>query len=130
MSSELQIKGIGQISIRVHDMETATRFYQETLGLTLLFRVPNMTFFDCNGIRILLGTAEDPKFDHPSSVFYFNVDNIDSAYETLVNRNVQFFGKPHKVAEMGQTATWMAFFHDPDQNVHALMSEVPARNDG
>lgn len=125
MNSEFQIEGIGQVSIRVHDMEAATRFYQDTLGLKLLFQIPNMTFFECNGIQIVLGIAEDPQFDHPSSVFYFIVNNINSAYETLVNRNVQFLGKPHKIAEMGQTATWMAFFHDPDQNVHALMSEVP-----
>jgi catechol 2,3-dioxygenase-like lactoylglutathione lyase family enzyme len=123
MNSEFQIKGIGQISIRVHDMEAATRFYQDTLGLKLLFQIPNMTFFECNGIQLVLGIAEDPQFDHPSSVFYFAVDNINSAYETLVSRNVHFLDQPHKVAEMGQTATWMTFFHDPDHNVHALMSE-------
>ncbi|MBY0158743.1 VOC family protein [Paenibacillus lautus] len=125
MSSEFQIKGIGQVSIRVHNMEVATRFYQETLGLNMLFQITNMAFFECNGIRIILSIPEGPEFDHPSSVFYFNVDNISSAYDTLINRNVQFLSKPHKIAEMGQTETWMAFFHDPDQNVHALMSEVP-----
>lgn len=124
MSSEFQIKGIGQVSIRVHNMEVATRFYQETLGLNMLFQITNMAFFECNGIRIILSIPEGPEFDHPSSV-YFNVDNISSAYDTLINRNVQFLSKPHKIAEMGQTETWMAFFHDPDQNVHALMSEVP-----
>lgn len=125
MHSEFQIKGIGQISIRVHDMEAATRFYQDTLGLNLLFQIPNMTFLECNGIQMVLGIAEDSRFDHPSSVFYFKVDNIQASYETLVERNVHFLDKPHKVAEMGQTATWMTFFQDPDQNVHALMSEVP-----
>lgn len=124
MNSEFEIKGIGQVSIRVKDMEVATRFYQETLGLKLLFEIPNMAFFDCNGVQILLNIAEDPKFDHPSSVFYFNVDNIDAAYETLINRNVQFLGKPHKISEVDQTATWMVFFYDPDHNVHALMSIV------
>ncbi|WP_342547897.1 VOC family protein [Paenibacillus sp. FSL P2-0089] len=125
MNSEFQIKGIGQISIRVHDMEAATRFYQDTLGLKLLFQIPNMTFLECNGIQMVLSIAEDPRFDHPSSVFYFQVDDIQASYETLAGRNVNFLDKPHKVAEMGQTATWMTFFQDPDQNVHALMSEVP-----
>jgi catechol 2,3-dioxygenase-like lactoylglutathione lyase family enzyme len=125
MNSEFKIKGIGQVSIRVRDMDVATQFYQETLGLNLLFQIPNMTFFECNGIQIMLSIPEEPKYDHPSSVFYFRVDNISSAYETLVNRNVHFLGKPHKVYEMGQTETWMVFFHDPDQNVHALLSEVP-----
>ncbi|WP_405105222.1 VOC family protein [Paenibacillus sp. FSL K6-1217] len=125
MNSEFQIKGIGQISIRVHDMEAATRFYQDTLGLKLLFQIRNMTFLECNGLQIVLSIAEDAQFDHPSSVFYFQVDNIHASYETLIHRNVHFLDQPHKVAEMGQTATWMTFFQDPDQNVHALMSEVP-----
>ncbi|WP_238651411.1 VOC family protein [Paenibacillus piscarius] len=125
MNSDFQIKGIGQISIRVHDMEAAARFYQETLGINLLFQIPNMAFLECNGLQIVLSVAEDPRFDHPSSVFYFKVDDIQSAYDTLVERKVHFLDQPHIVAEMGGTATWMTFFQDPDQNVHALMSEVP-----
>lgn len=124
MSAEFIINGIGQVSIRVHDMEISTRFYQETLGLNLLFQIPNMAFFECNGIQIMLSIPENPKFDHPSSIFYFKVDNINAAYETLVERNVDFLSKPHKISEMDHTETWMVFFHDPDQNVHALMSEV------
>lgn len=125
MNSEFQIKGIGQIAIRVHDMEAAARFYQETLGLNLLFQIPNMAFLECNGLQIVLSVAEDARFDHPSSVFYFKVDDIQSAYETLAGQNVHFLDQPHIVAEMDGTATWMTFFQDPDENVHALMSEVP-----
>lgn len=126
MRQEFQIKSLGQISIRVHNMEAATRFYRDTLGLQLLFQVPNMTFFECNGVQIVLSIAEHAKFDHPSSVFYFSVDHIHSAYEALTKKQVQFLDKPHKVVETEQTETWMTFFYDPDQNVHALMSEIPA----
>jgi predicted enzyme related to lactoylglutathione lyase len=125
MNSEFQIKGIGQVSVCVHDMEVASRFYKETLGLSLLFQMPTMAFFSCNGIQIMLSIPENAKFDHPSSIFYFKVDNIHSSYKTLIERQVEFIGIPHKIAEMGGIETWMAFFHDPDQNVHALMSEVP-----
>ncbi|GIO38492.1 hypothetical protein J41TS12_33530 [Paenibacillus antibioticophila] len=125
MRPEFQIKGIGQVSIRVHNMEVATQFYRDILGLQLLFQVPNMTFFECNGIQIVLSIAENAQFDHPSSVFYFNVDHIHSAYEALTRKQVQFLDKPHKVVDTGQTETWMTFFYDPDQNVHALMSIIP-----
>jgi catechol 2,3-dioxygenase-like lactoylglutathione lyase family enzyme len=121
----LQIQKISQVSIRVHDLDVATPFYQETLGLTLLFRAPNMALFDCNGIRILLGTPESPKYDHPSSNFYFYVEDIHGAYETLVSQGVSIVSKPHKIAEFGGKEIWMAFFHDPDENVHALTSEIP-----
>lgn len=125
MRQEFKIEGIAQISIRVCNMETAIQFYQDTLGLQLLFQVPNMTFIECNGVQIVLSIAESSKFDHPSSVFYFNVDDIHAAYELLVEKQVQFLDKPHKVVETGHSETWMTFFYDPDQNVHALMCEIP-----
>ncbi len=53
-SSNLGIQNIGQISIIVHDLERATAFYRDTLGLPLLFTVPNLAFFDCGGVRLML----------------------------------------------------------------------------
>ncbi|TQR43999.1 VOC family protein [Paenibacillus popilliae] len=124
MQPDRLIQGISQISIPVRSMEEAVQFYRDTIGLTLLFQIPNIAFFECSGIRLMLSVAEDAKFDHPSSVFYFHVDNITTAYETLCTRGVSFISEPHMVAEVGHTQTWMALFHDPDQNVRALMSEV------
>ncbi len=40
-SSNLGIQNIGQISIIVHDLQRATAFYRDVLGLPLLFTVPN-----------------------------------------------------------------------------------------
>ncbi len=64
-SSNLGIQNIGQISIIVHDLQRATAFYRDVLGLPLLFTVPNLTFFDCGGVRLMLGPAETAEFDHP-----------------------------------------------------------------
>jgi len=64
-ASSLGIKNIGQISIIVHDLERATAFYRDTLGLPLLFTAPNLAFFDCGGVRLMLGPAETPELDHP-----------------------------------------------------------------
>ncbi len=125
MTGKFRIQKLSQVSIRVRDLDTAVRFYQETLGFQLLFRVPKMAFFDCGGVRIMLGVPEAPQFDHPSSIFYFYVEDMDDAYETLRSRGVSFHDAPHKIAEMGQSEIWMAFFHDPDQNLHAITSEKP-----
>jgi catechol 2,3-dioxygenase-like lactoylglutathione lyase family enzyme len=62
------------------------KFYEETLGLRLLFRVPGMAFLDCNGIRIMLGIPENPTLDHPGSTVYFSVEDIQASYEILVSR--------------------------------------------
>ena len=63
--ANLGISSIGQISINVHDLQRATAFYRDVLGLPLLFTVPNLAFFDCGGVRLMLGRAETPEFDHP-----------------------------------------------------------------
>src|SRR5213593_510063 len=112
---------IGQISINVHQIERAVTFYQNTLGMLFLFKVPHMAFFSAGGIRLMLTVPEKPEFDHPSSVIYFKVDNIQSAFDMLSGRGVQFVGKPHLIAPMQDHDLWMAFFHDIDNNLLALM---------
>jgi methylmalonyl-CoA/ethylmalonyl-CoA epimerase len=41
-----------------------------------------MAFFDCNGIRLMLGIPEKPEFDHPSAIIYF--DELRSSFETII----------------------------------------------
>jgi catechol 2,3-dioxygenase-like lactoylglutathione lyase family enzyme len=114
---------IGQIAVTVSDIDRALAFYHDTLGMKLLFQVPNMAFFDCGGIRLMLGPGEKPA-DSFSSVIYYKVDDIQQAFETLSSRGVPFEGPPHLIAKMPDHDLWMAFFRDPDRNLLALMCEV------
>ncbi len=115
---------IGQISVTVHDVKRATAFYRDTLGMKFLFEAPNMAFFDCSGVRLLLGVSEKSEFDHPASVIYYRVDDIHGAFDALASRGVRFEAEPHVVARLPDHDLWMAFFRDVDDNVLALMSEV------
>lgn len=116
---------IGQIAVNAHDLERATNFYRDSLGMKHLFSVPpKMAFFDCDGLRLMLSLPEKPEFDHPSSVLYFKVENIQQAAQTLHDRGVQFVEQPLLVANMGTYDLWMAFFRDSENNLLALMSEV------
>jgi len=58
-----------------------------------------------------------------SSVLYFKVEDIESAFATLASRGVPFEDKPHMIAKMPDHELWMTFFRDPDRNLLALMSE-------
>jgi methylmalonyl-CoA/ethylmalonyl-CoA epimerase len=118
------LRRIGQIAINVHDLSAATRFYRETLGMEFLFEVPGMAFFDCGGVRLMLGVASEPQFDHRSSILYYKVPDIHAAATTLEARGVKFTSQPHLVAKLPDHELWLAFFQDPDHNVLALMSEV------
>jgi methylmalonyl-CoA/ethylmalonyl-CoA epimerase len=114
---------IGQIAVTVTDLDRAVVFYRDTLGLRFLFRVPNLAFFDCGGVRLMLGLPEKPG-EIFSSVIYYKVDEIQQACEVLSSRGVEFEAKPHLIAKMPDHELWMAFFRDPDRNLLGLMCEV------
>ena len=119
------ISNIGQIAIRVHDLARAIAFYRDTLGLPFLFATPDLGFFNCGGVRLMLSRPEKPEFDHPGSVLYFRVPNITEAHRNLRDKGTQMVDEPHLIARMPDHELWMAFFRDPDRNLLALMSEVP-----
>lgn len=119
-----QLREIGQISITVHDLPRAVEFYRDTLGMQFLFEVPKMAFFQCGSVRLMLAQPEKPEFDHPSSIIYYKVDDIQAAYQRLASCGVGFESKPHLVATMPDHQLWMAFFRDCEGNLLALMSEV------
>ena len=114
---------IGQIAIVVHDVERAVRFYADALGLKLLFRAGELSFFDCGGVRLMLSKPEKPEFDHPGSVLYFKVADIDHSYKEFQARGVAFIDQPHLIARMPDHDLWMTFFNDTEGNTLALMSE-------
>jgi catechol 2,3-dioxygenase-like lactoylglutathione lyase family enzyme len=123
---DLSSARIGQASINIHDVDKAVAFYRDTLGMRFLFQAgPKMAFFDCGGVRLMLSLPEKPEFDHPSSIFYFKVTDIQAVAATLQARGVTFETPPHLIAAMPDHDLWMAFFHDVDRNLLALMSEVP-----
>ena len=115
---EFALSSIGQIGITVRDVKRAVSFYRDTLGLRFLFEAPNMAFFDCGGIRLMLGPGG------ASSILYYKVEDIQSATDALKSRGVRFDRLPHLVAKMPGHGLWMAFFRDPEDNTLALMCEI------
>jgi len=116
---------IGQIAINAHDVDRATEFYRDVLGLSHLFRAGQLSFFDCGGVRLMLDKAEKPEFDHPSSILYFQVADIRAVHERFKASGVRFEDEPHVIAQMPSHDLRMTFFRDSENNVLALMTEVP-----
>jgi len=122
--AEIKLSTIGQVSMNAKDIARAIAFYRDTLGIRHLFTFGTLAFFDCGGVRLMLGLPEKPEFDHPGSVLYFKVDDIRAAHATLEGRGVAFEGPPHLIAKMPDHELWMAFFRDSEANLLALMAEV------
>src|SRR5919108_3448536 len=93
-------------------------------GLPLLFTAGNMAFFDCGGVQFMLGPASAPELDHPSSILYFSLPDIEAAHRRLVEMGVQIEAPPRLIAPMKTYDLWMVGFRDSEGNVMQLMSEV------
>ncbi|MGH7481768.1 MAG: VOC family protein [Longimicrobiales bacterium] len=134
MASFQGVGRIGQIGRVVSDLARSTRFYREELGARFLFEVPErMAFFDCDGVRLMIGIPESGSGSGSGagagaasggeSILYFMVADIDEAHRELNSRGVAFIDEPHKIADLEDHSLWMVFFRDPDGGLLALMEE-------
>ncbi len=87
---------IAQLLIPVDDFESGVRFYRDILGLPLLFAAPpQMAFFDCGGVRLLVGVVPPGQKAQRGSAIYFDVADIHAVYSSLESKGVSFKGVPH-----------------------------------
>jgi methylmalonyl-CoA/ethylmalonyl-CoA epimerase len=121
--AQLNLSTIGQIELASRDIARSIGFYRDKLGVRFLFQAPNLAFFDCGGIRLMLGPAQNPS----SSILYFKVDDIQAAAAELKLRGVEFERDPHLVAKMPGHDLWHAFFRDPDGNRLALLCQIKCK---
>jgi methylmalonyl-CoA/ethylmalonyl-CoA epimerase len=118
-----QLSTIGQIAMIAKDVGRATAFYRDRLGMKFLFEFPGLAFFDCGGVRLMISRPEKPEFDHPGSILYFKVNDIEGAHRDLTSKGVEFTDAPHLIAKLPDHELWMAFFKDSEGNALALMEE-------
>jgi predicted enzyme related to lactoylglutathione lyase len=110
----------------VDDIETAKKFYGETLGLRTSERYGLLTLHLAGGRDTLVY----PKPDHAPATYTilnFAVDDIDAAVDELVSRGVQL----EKYDGIGQDekginragGPFIAWFKDPAGNILAVLQE-------
>ena len=116
---------IGQLLVPVDDFERGVAFYRDILGLTFLFAAPpQMAFFMCGTVRLLVGVMPPGQTPQRGSAIYFNVKDIHGVFSSLKDEGVQFTAPPHVVNRTPKSELWLAEFADPDGNQLSLMSEV------
>ena len=120
---------IAQLLIPINDFERGVAFYRDVLGIPLLFTAPpQMAFFQCGAVRLLVGVTPAGQKAQRGSQIYFAVKDIQSVYSSLNNQGVQFKATPHVVSRSAKSEVWSAEFVDPDGNQLLLMSELPLSN--
>ncbi|MEW5917904.1 MAG: VOC family protein [Gemmatimonadota bacterium] len=125
VAQDLSQSSVGQILIPVTDLDTAIPYYRDVLGLQFLFSAPpQMSFFQCGNVRLLVGVPEAGNAAQRGSMIYFKVADIQGVHAQLASRGATFVAPPHVVHRAATYELWLAEFKDPDGNPLALMSEV------
>ena len=118
------LQSIGQIAINVKDVARARNYYRDVLGLKHLFDAgPNLAFFQCGDVRLMLSPPAKPEHDNPGSIIYYRVADIAATHAAMIAKGASFEQGPHIVATMPDHELWMAFLRDSEGNLLALMEE-------
>ena len=81
------LESIGQVAVNVKDTARARAFYRDVLGLRHLFDAgPDLAFFQCGGVRLMLSPPSERQFDHPGSIIYDQVSDLAATHATLAAR--------------------------------------------
>jgi methylmalonyl-CoA/ethylmalonyl-CoA epimerase len=117
-----RIQKINQIAVQAKDVERATEFYRDVLGLPHLFSAPpGLSFFSVGEVRLMISAVpgEEPS---GNSILYFAVPDIQAAAQAVRDR-AELVDGPHVVATLGHTEIWICLFKDSEGNTMAFMEE-------
>ncbi len=119
-------KKIGQLAISCSDKDRSVAFYQNVLGLELLFDTPSgMAFMQCGEVRLMLTELQGHAKDHHTSVIYYQLEDLNAWFNQAALTGVHVEKAPHFVVKMADHDLWMAFLRDPDGHLVGLMEERP-----
>lgn len=129
MNAITTVAGIGQVSLVARDIERATAFYRDILGLEHQFMAGGMSFFDLGGgVRLMLGPPGG-EFEHGSSVLYYRVTGILAQHERLSQAGVRVLEAPREIYRQHGHALWLGFYVDSEGNAFSLMEEKKEQAD-
>lgn len=121
---ETGIGPIMQILVPVSDVDRAADWYENVLGLPLLFKYPGSAFFDAHGIRLYLAKPTEPGYAGPATI-YFRVEDVSATFDRLVASGAVVREAPGIVHRDDSYDLWLAFVTDVDGNNIGLMREAP-----
>jgi predicted enzyme related to lactoylglutathione lyase len=117
-SAEQLIGGVDFMAVPTHDLEAASEFYGQTLGLHRSVYIPERNYaeFETGNLTLSVIDAEAMGLEHHPHrhQIALHVDDVEEARKALEQRGVSFGGET-----LDTGVCHMAFFSDPDGN--ALM---------
>ncbi len=134
-----KVKGLGEIVLRVNDMESMKNFYGKTIGFELMYESDDYTFFKiAEGVgghtqtlalfakNILTAFREELKAIKPenTTLHHFALEIEKSDYEEMLT-----LCKKNKVAYVTEIFEWVKwksiFIKDPESNIVEFVCHDP-----
>lgn len=123
------------VNLYTRDIEAGLRFYRDLLGFVETFRtptegVPAHVELSLNGFMLGLGTVEAARDVHdveaspgsPAMVLVIWTEDVDKAYQKLVDAGVPALQPPHDTGNNNRNA----LLRDPDGNLVEIVAKVSA----
>ena len=119
--------GVVQVAQHADDLDRATEFYTQTLGLRLIARFGPLVFVDLGGTRLLLQEAA------PVAMIYLRSADLHERVSQLRDAGVAIVAEPHVIftdtdgvfGPAGR-AEWQAFVRDSEGNLLGLVAHQDA----
>jgi catechol 2,3-dioxygenase-like lactoylglutathione lyase family enzyme len=111
------------VRLFVTDIERAKEFYCDKLGMPLKDdgRTNGFLLFDFGKIQLVVetvGQGQEQSLVGRYAGLSFTVDNVQTVYEDLKTKGVEFMGEPSKQPWGGTTVSFL----DPDRNGLSFVS--------
>jgi catechol 2,3-dioxygenase-like lactoylglutathione lyase family enzyme len=115
---------IGQIILRVSDLDRSVAFWTESVGLALSMRAGAFAFLDGNGVQLALNQVDEPPADESLTEIVLEVDDVRGSFVELSGRGVPFEVELRPVTSDGQRELLAAHFRDPDGHLASVVGWV------
>ncbi|HUG32947.1 MAG TPA: VOC family protein [Acidimicrobiia bacterium] len=115
---------IGQVILRVDDLERSVQFWTEAVGLQLSMRAGSFAFLDGRPTQLTLNEVEDRPADDSLNEIVFEVEDVSAAFDELSERGVRFEVDLRPVTSDGDRELWAAHFYDPDGHLASVVGWV------
>jgi catechol 2,3-dioxygenase-like lactoylglutathione lyase family enzyme len=115
---------IGQIILRVSDLERSVDFWCEEVGLSLSTTAGSFAFIDGGSIQLTLNQVDVVPPDESLTEVVLEFDDVRSAYAELAARGVLFQVELRPVTNDGERDLLAAHFTDPDGHLASVVGWV------
>lgn len=109
---------ISTVMLGVRDLKTSLDFYHGKLGLAIKMQEPQLALLDAGPVTLGLSLGHvrlAPQVNDATEVV-FQVENVRSTRQALIDRGVAFMNEPRQVTP----TDWAAHFRDPDGHLLSI----------